>query len=121
MAGILFLTQRIPYPPNKGEKIRVFQLLRHLAESHDVHLGCLVDDPHDVQHIPTVQAMCASSHFAQIDRRRAKVSSLFGLLTGEALSVMFYRDKGLQNWVRDAVRRVFTGRERLTAAVDRVR
>lgn len=106
MANILFLTQRIPYPPNKGEKIRVFQLLRHLAESHDVHLGCLVDDPHDVQHIPTVQAMCAGSHFAEIDRRRAKISSLFGLLTGEALSVLFYRDRDLQNWVRDTVREI---------------
>lgn len=106
MANLLFLTQRIPYPPNKGEKIRVFQLLRHLCKSHNVHLGCLVDDPHDVQHIPIVEAMCASTHFAQIDRGRAKISSLSGLLTGEALSVVFYRDRGLQSWVRDVVRNV---------------
>lgn len=103
MANLLFLTQRIPYPANKGEKIRVLQLLQHLRKSHDIHLGCLVDDPHDVQHIPTVQAMCASSHFAQIDRGYAKILSLSGLLTGEALSVVFYRDRGLRNWVRDVV------------------
>ena len=106
MANLLFLTQRIPYPANKGEKIRVLQLLRHLRKSHDIHLGCLVDDPHDVQHIPTVRAMCASSHFAEIDRGYAKILSLSGLLTGEALSVVFYRDRGLQNWVRDVVRTI---------------
>jgi len=106
MANLLFLTQRIPYPANKGEKIRVLQLLQHLRKSHDIHLGCLVDDPHDVQHISTVQAMCASSHFAQIDRGYAKISSLLGLLTGEALSVVFYRNRGLQNWVRDVVRTI---------------
>jgi sugar transferase (PEP-CTERM/EpsH1 system associated) len=106
VANLLFLTQRIPYPANKGEKIRVLQLLQHLRKSHDIHLGCLVDDPHDVQHIPTVQAMCASSHFAEIDRGYAKILSLTGLLTREALSVVFYRDRGLQNWVRDVVRTI---------------
>ena len=59
-----------------------------------------MDDPADVQHIPAVQAMCASSHFAMLDRRKAKVACLRGLLTGEALSVTFFRDRGLRRWVR---------------------
>jgi hypothetical protein len=36
---LLFLTQRIPYPPIKGEKIRPLQILRHLAEHYTVHLA----------------------------------------------------------------------------------
>ena len=99
MPSLLFLTQRIPYPPIKGEKIRPLQILRHLGQSYDVHLGCLVDDPADMQHVPTVQALCASSHFAALDRKRAKVTCLSGLLTGEPLSVTFYRDRGLAAWV----------------------
>jgi polysaccharide biosynthesis protein PslH len=31
---LLFLTQRIPYPPIKGEKIRPLQILRHLRLLH---------------------------------------------------------------------------------------
>ncbi len=100
MPPLLFLTQRIPYPPIKGEKIRPLQILRHLRQSHDVHLGCLVDDPRDQEHIPAVQALCADSHFALLDRRRAKLTCLTGLLTGEPLSVTFYRDRGLAGWVR---------------------
>ncbi len=106
MADLLFLTQRIPYPPVKGEKIRVLQILQHLRKSHAIHLGCLVDDPHDVQHIETVKDMCASAHFAQIDRAYAKIGSLCGLLTGEALSVVFYRDRGLANWVGQIMREI---------------
>jgi len=104
MADLLFLVQRIPYPPTKGEKIRHLQILQHFRKSYDVHLGCLVDDPEDVQHIPTVQGMCKSSHFAQIDRGRARLTCLSGLLTGEPLSVVFYRDRGLQDWVRHVVK-----------------
>jgi sugar transferase (PEP-CTERM/EpsH1 system associated) len=99
MQDLLFLTQRIPYPPTKGEKIRSWQIIRHLAKSYRIHLGCLVDDPRDLEHVGVLQAMCASSHFATIDRRRAKVTCLRGLLTGEPLSVTFYKDRGLAAWV----------------------
>ena len=106
MPPLLFLTQRIPYPPSKGEKIRPYNVLQHLRRSFDIHLGTLVDDPADQQHVPTVQAMCAGSHFATLDRRRAKVACLRGLLTGEALSVTFFRDRGLAAWVQDVMARV---------------
>ncbi len=99
MADLLYLTQRIPYPPTKGEKIRQWQIVQHLCRSHTVHLGCLVDDPDDWQHVPVVEALCATSHFAPLDRRRAKIDCLTGLLTGEALSVTFYRRPDLQRWV----------------------
>ena len=42
---LLFLCHRIPYPPNKGDKIRSFHLLRALAGRYQVHLGCFVDEP----------------------------------------------------------------------------
>ena len=106
MPSLLFLTQRIPYPPIKGEKIRPLQMLRHLAASYDVHLGCLVDDPRDQEHVPTVQALCATSYFATLDRKRAKIACLTGLLTGEPLSVTFYRDRGLAEWVKQTIRTV---------------
>nr|WP_294507870.1 TIGR03087 family PEP-CTERM/XrtA system glycosyltransferase [uncultured Rhodopila sp.] len=106
MSKLLLLTQRIPYPPTKGEKIRQLQVLRHLGESHDVHLGCLVDDPRDLEHIPVVQAMCADSYFAVIDRRMAGIACLRGLLSGEPLSVTFYRHRGLFAWVRRTLRDV---------------
>jgi sugar transferase (PEP-CTERM/EpsH1 system associated) len=96
---LLFLTQRIPYPPNKGEKIRHYQFLRHLAKSHNVYLGCLVDDPNDWDHIGTVEGFCADVHFARLDRRRDMISHLGALATGTALSVALYQDRGLARWV----------------------
>lgn len=106
LPSLLFLTQRIPYPPTKGEKIRTLQILHHLRRSYDVHLGCLVDDPRDVEHIPTIRAFCADSHFALLDRRRARIACLRGLLTGEALSVTFYHDRGLAAWTRRVLEEV---------------
>ena len=99
MPDLLFLSQRIPYPPTKGEKIRAWQILNHLRKTYDVHLGSLIDDPLDQAHAETVRSICSDAHFATIDRRRAKLTCLRGLLTGEPLSVTFYRDRGLSGWV----------------------
>jgi sugar transferase (PEP-CTERM/EpsH1 system associated) len=96
---LLLLTQRIPYPPNKGEKIRHFQILKHLAKSHNVHLGCLVDDPDDWQHVETIKALCADAYMARLDRRFDAISHLQALAGGNALSVSLYHDRGLATWV----------------------
>lgn len=40
MPDLLFLCHRVPYPPNKGEKIRAWHILTPLARTHRVRLGC---------------------------------------------------------------------------------
>ena len=79
MQDLLLLIHRIPYPPNKGDKIRSYHLLKHLAQHYRVHLATFVDDPDDWQHVPTVQAMCASSHFGKLAPLAGRVRSLGGL------------------------------------------
>src|SRR5580692_5068940 len=106
MPDLLFLTQRLPYPPIKGEKIRPLQILKYLTQWYDVHLGCLIDDPADAQHIDTIRTLCRDMYVAPLNRKVAKLTCLRGLLTGESLSVTFFRDRGLTRWVRDVVETV---------------
>ena len=96
---LLYLVHRLPYPPNKGDKVRSYHLLKHLAARHEVHLGTFIDDPDDEQHLPRVRELCKSLHVARLSPRSAKLMSLRGLLSGEALSLPYYRDAGLQAWV----------------------
>ncbi|HEX2941260.1 MAG TPA: glycosyl transferase, partial [Rhodopila sp.] len=90
MPALLFLVQRLPYPPNKGEKIRAFHQLKHFSRHYDVYLGCLVDDPTDMAHVDTLRAMCRDVYIAPINRRIARWTCLRGLLTGDALSVAYF-------------------------------
>ncbi|WP_395403715.1 TIGR03087 family PEP-CTERM/XrtA system glycosyltransferase [Pseudoduganella sp. UC29_106] len=110
MEDLLLLVHRIPYPPNKGDKIRSWHLLKHLARRYRVHLATFVDDEDDWQYVPTVQAVCASSHFAALNPRSARVRSLGALLGNRALSLDYYRDEGLRRWVDAAMREHGIGR-----------
>ena len=101
MANILYLVHRLPFPPNKGDKVRSYHLLRHLLQSHRVFLGTFIDDPDDEQHLPTLKALCPDLHVERLHPRSAKLKSLSGLLRGEALTLAYYRSAGMQRWVQD--------------------
>lgn len=104
MSNLLYLVHRLPFPPNKGDKVRSYHLLKHLAAQHRVYLGTFIDDPEDEVHVDAVRRYCADLHIARLTPKRARVFSLSGLLNNQALSLPYYRNAGLQAWVERTVR-----------------
>ena len=104
MANILYLVHRLPYPPNKGDKVRSYHLLKHLAARHRVFLGTFIDDPDDARHVDALRPLCADLHVEPLHPRAARIRSLSGLLHDEALTLPYYRNANLAAWVEGIVR-----------------
>lgn len=100
---ILFLAHRIPYPPDKGDKIRSWRLLKRLSRDYDVHLAAFVDDAADVVHEDYLKSHCASVRLVPLTKMRATARSARGLLSGAPLSVEYFSDMRMRSYV-DAVR-----------------
>ncbi len=100
MTPILFLVHRIPFPPNKGDKIRSFHLLQQLAAQHEVHLGAFVDDESDWEHQAELERWCAECYLRPLRSNIRRLISLRGLLSGEALTLPYYRDRQMAAWVK---------------------
>ena len=112
MSNLLYLVHRLPYPPNKGDKVRSYHLLKHLAARHRVFLGTFIDDPQDEAYVDKLPEFCADLHIARISPRTAKIRSLSGLLSNEALTLPYYRNAGLKAWIERTLRE-----EKIDAAV----
>jgi len=104
MKNILFLVHRIPYPPNKGDKIRSYHFLKGLANKYQVHLATFIDDPDDWQYTDKVKALSASCFFTKINPLLAKIKSLSGFLSNQALSLPFYKNAQMQKWVDQTIK-----------------
>jgi sugar transferase (PEP-CTERM/EpsH1 system associated) len=98
---LLYLVHRFPYPPDKGDKIRSFHLLKHLSQRYRIHLGTFIDDEIDRKHLGRVRDMCGETCFLDLYPRSARIRSLTGLLYGQPLTLPYYHDKRLQAWVSD--------------------
>lgn len=100
---LLFLVHRLPYPPNKGDKIRSWHLLKFLATHYQVHLGAFIDDPADRAHAHALDKVCVSVKTFELNPRRAKLASLRGLASGEALTLPYYRHAEMARWVNQTI------------------
>jgi len=99
MADVLYLTHRMPFPPDKGDKITSFNFLRHLATRHRVHLGCFVDSEADWQHVDEMKRYCASMKLVGIKPGLRKLMSARALLMGASITEVYHRSSELQAWV----------------------
>jgi len=99
---ILFLSHRIPFPPNRGDKIRSHHILRRLARMAPVHVGCFADDHADLAEEVELAALSHSYHLA----RRSKPLVLAGLQAireGKPISLTAFRDAAMANYVRQTL------------------
>lgn len=105
MDTVLFLTHRIPYPPNKGDKIRSFNFLKALSETNKVILGAFIDDDKDWEYVNVLQGLCDDVHFVGIEKKKRLIASLFGFIKNTALSIEYYRNNSMYQWVDQAVKK----------------
>ncbi|MGH6877226.1 MAG: TIGR03087 family PEP-CTERM/XrtA system glycosyltransferase, partial [Rhizomicrobium sp.] len=104
MRDLLFLAHRIPYPPDKGDKIRSYHILRHLASRFRIHLGCFFDDRADECHIAPLREICSEIFCIPLSRARKVLLGLRGAAFGKSISEAVYQDKRLRVWIRNTLR-----------------
>jgi sugar transferase (PEP-CTERM/EpsH1 system associated) len=95
---ILFLCHRVPFPPDRGDKIRSHHMLKRLAQVAPVHVGCFADDDRDMSFAEEMAGITASQ--CVLMRNRSKlVAGLTGLAKGQSLLIALFDHPGLHQWV----------------------
>jgi sugar transferase (PEP-CTERM/EpsH1 system associated) len=103
MDNLLFLAHRIPYPPNKGDKIRSFHFLKYLSRHFNVFLGAFIDDVSDVVYEENVKELCSGIKLININPKVRTFMSAKGLLAGKPLSLPYYDVSSMHDWVSETV------------------
>ncbi|MEP3227465.1 MAG: TIGR03087 family PEP-CTERM/XrtA system glycosyltransferase [Parasphingorhabdus sp.] len=98
MGEILFLTHRVPWPPNRGDKIRSHHILRKLLAYKPVHLACFADDLSEAQEDSAIKANLASSHIALRTKSNWQ-AGIEALATGKPVSLTSFESEAIQGYV----------------------
>lgn len=92
---ILFLSHCVPNPPDKGEKIRAFHLLRVLARRYEVHLVCLARTAAEKRDAAALEECCASVHAEVLRRPAAFRRGLLRIAAGGSFNAGYFSSPGL--------------------------
>jgi sugar transferase (PEP-CTERM/EpsH1 system associated) len=100
---ILFLAHRLPYPPDKGDKIRSFRELAALSKKHEVDLLCFYDQPDDSRYFSDVQRFCRNLYCEKISWMRSRVQALLAVVMGRSLTTAFFHSSSMAARVKTAL------------------
>jgi sugar transferase (PEP-CTERM/EpsH1 system associated) len=103
---ILYLAHRIPFPPNKGEKIRAWRQLAFLGERHDVWCAGLTDQHVMREHIAALSAICRDVAVVPRNRKRATAGALRSLAMGSTITEGYFHSRKLCRILDEWSRRV---------------
>jgi sugar transferase (PEP-CTERM/EpsH1 system associated) len=103
MSDLIFLAQRMPLPPEKGEDDRAWHMLCHLATDHRVHLGCFSDHPSDERHLAPLAEICASVMCVPFRPAAASIKSLAALVQGKPVSGAYFGNVRLTRWLAETI------------------
>jgi len=96
---VLYLTHSCPYPPNKGDRIRNFHILKHLAKTHEVTLMYPSFSTEDIQHAEILNKFCCSVKTVQLSRFMGKLKCCVSLLGNQPLTNAYFYARSLQDLV----------------------
>jgi len=88
---ILIVTPRVPYPPYRGDKIHMFNVLKRLSVRHEIHLVCFAQTPADEENLKQLQPFCRSVEGVKLPLWRSLLRCLAGLFSREPLQVHYFR------------------------------
>jgi len=99
MSGILFLAHRLPFPPDRGDKIRSHHILKALAELGPVHVGCMAETISDRAGEAEL-ANVATTYCMPTRSKPLPVAGIEAIVRGEPVSLTAFRHPQLAEWVR---------------------
>jgi sugar transferase (PEP-CTERM/EpsH1 system associated) len=83
---VLFLTHRLPYAANRGDRIRALYILRQLVGHADVDLVSLVHSDDEARHAGDLQDLAATVTVARVPRLKNYARGAAALVTGRPLT-----------------------------------
>lgn len=98
MREILFLAHRIPWPADRGDKIRSHHILKRLCQMAPVHVGTFADDDRDMGFVGEMDGILASSH-TELRTKPQWQAGVEALLTGQPVSMCSFGSRSMQDWV----------------------
>ena len=93
---ILVVLSRVPYPLDKGDKLRAFHQIKSLAANNDVYLFAVNDTNIHPQALEVLNAYCKEICFVSISKIKIAFNLMLGFLGSKPFQVYYFHDRSAQ-------------------------
>lgn len=97
---ILFTANRFPYPPYRGDKLKIFHLAKRLCRHHELHLVTFLQDKDDLQYLPELRKIFKEIHLVPLSRLQSYAHSLLAFARQEPFQVRYFYSAAMARMLR---------------------
>jgi sugar transferase (PEP-CTERM/EpsH1 system associated) len=97
---ILYVCHRFPFPPKRGGKIRPFNMIKHLARSHEVVVCSLARSLQEAEEGKGIAPHCAEFHMGVVDDRVQMLRMIATLPTPLTASAQYFHSPQLAHTIQ---------------------
>jgi polysaccharide biosynthesis protein PslH len=101
---LLVLLSRVPYPLEKGDKLRAYHLVRRLARRNEVHLFCLSDTRTEPEHIAHLKQFCTHIEVVHIPRWSILLKLFTAIFSRLPFQVAYFHHRVAQRRIDQVIR-----------------
>ena len=99
----LFFANRVPYPPYRGDKLKIFNLARRLSKSHELHLLTFAQSQEDLTYKEELEKVFTKVHFIYLPKWRSAANCLAALWDGTPLQVLYFRSAAMRQKLEEVL------------------
>jgi sugar transferase (PEP-CTERM/EpsH1 system associated) len=100
---LLCLTSRLPYPPNRGDRLRAFHFIEHFSREHDLSLISFIADESEREHVVPLRQYCESVNVVLMKRYQSMARVAANLWRPEPLQALYYRSSAMRRLIDDVL------------------
>jgi polysaccharide biosynthesis protein PslH len=103
---IAVVVSRVPYPLEKGDKLRAYYQIKHLATKHQVFLFCLSDVTVDTESVDHLKSFCSEVHVYKLQKWKIIFRLILGLFNKLPFQVNYFFDRIINKKIRKQIQRI---------------
>jgi len=103
---IFFITSRFPFPLEKGDKLRAYELIRHLSKEHEIYLFALNEGPVENSWEEELRPYCTEIHYFSLSKGQRLKGLIRSAWNGRPFSTEYFYDPLIKRKVDELLNRL---------------
>lgn len=99
----LFFANRVPYPPYRGDKLKIYNLAKRLSKSHELHLLAFAQSKEDYQYKAELEKIFTKVHFVYLPRWRSALNCISALWDSKPLQVLYFNSAAMRRKLNEVL------------------
>lgn len=94
----------MPYPPYRGDKLKIYNLASRLCKEHELHLLTFIETDADKQYVAELKKIFTKVETVHLPKWRSGWNCIKAVFSGEPLQIAYFHSAKMQKKVNELVK-----------------